>query len=84
MPWDNGKYGTFHFAILKYEKAQEFRTRKSSVANIADNELIAKMTAEANSIKNPKLKKQALGQIPFPFDWFINVLSPESPVRCFK
>ena len=70
-------FGTFHFIFLKYNKVQEYRSKVGHAdknlrgEGVADEDVLASLS-EAE-------KKQAI-----PIDWFIPVLSPASPVRCFK
>lgn len=68
-------FGTFHFAFLKYEKAQQYRNVIPTVTRlqggVAFDEDIAKMSVSERA--------KAI-----PISWFISVLSPESPVKCFK
>lgn len=88
MPWSklgarnyysgyDGTFGTFHFAFLRYERVQEYRSKighkleKEKATGIADDELIATFSED--------LKKKVI-----PLSWFIPALSPESPVKCFK
>lgn len=88
MPWSdlgarnyysgyNRAFGTFHFAFLKYEKVQEYRSKighkleKERATGVVDDEIIATLSEE--------LRKKAV-----PLSWFIAALSPENPVKCFK
>lgn len=76
--WENGKYGTFHFALLKYEKVQEYRTKVGAGASgVGEDDLVKEIIKKAKML-------QMIAKVPIPLSWFISALSPESPVKCFK
>lgn len=64
-------FGSFHFAFLKYEFAQQYRSKAPNADGVADDEAIATLSPEQR-------KTTAL------IKWFVPVLGPESPVKCFK
>lgn len=64
-----GIYGTFHFALLKLEKAQEYR---SKIGHKDESKRGEGVTVEPGD--NPNA---------IPLDWFIPIFSPQSPVKCF-
>ncbi len=86
MPWTNEKGavrnqfysayagydpGTFHFAFVKYEFIQRFRSETTGVGGIAYDETWEQME-KAEQAKTA------------PLSWFVIPCSPESPVKCFK
>lgn len=82
MPWKLGSASvfysgypaqvvTFHFAFIKYEFVQNYRSKATGGGGVADDEVRNKMT-EKEKQSTPAL------------NWYIAPLSPASPVRCFK
>lgn len=82
MPWKLGtasvfysgypaQVGTFHFALMKYEFVQNYRSKATGGGGVASDEARNKMT-EKERQSTPAL------------DWYIAPLSPASPVKCFK
>lgn len=69
--YSNLKPGTFHFAFLKYEYVQQYRSKATGGGGVAPDEVRDKMTPQERE------KTPALG-------WYVAPCSPESPVRCFK
>lgn len=63
--------GTFHFAFLKYEFAQLYRSTATGVG-VATDDLRNEMVKNNEKI------------LPAALSWFIPACSPESPVKCFK
>lgn len=63
--------GTFHFAFLKYEFVQTYRSKATGGGGVASDEVRDKMSPKEKA-STPALS------------WYIAPLSPQSPVRCFK
>ena len=76
--YEQGEFGTFHFAFLKYEHAQQYRSNISSADGVAIDDIAMQRNAENFQ------KTQSKKIVVFPLSWFIPPLSPDSPVKCFK
>ncbi len=67
----DGVFGTFHFAFMKKEFVQYYRSNATGGSGVAPDDLRNQLDPKERA-KNPALS------------WYIPVLSPESPVKCFK
>lgn len=63
--------GTFHFAFMKYEFVQNYRSKATGGGGVAPDDVRDKMS-EKERQSTPAL------------NWYIAPLSPLSPVKCFK
>lgn len=63
--------GTFHFAFMKYEFVQNYRSKATGGSGVAPDDIRDKM---------PEKERQSTPAL----NWYIAPLNPLSPVKCFK